>query len=112
MLYQEWERRSASKVRATVSFKENAIVAAKIDHTLFRMQPYVCPRVALKDGISDIHAVFPATGNHYAALHGVGCADPGSGPIPRSQQYTIDAAKHRVSVDVRFNQSETGRDVG
>jgi len=52
-------------------------------------------------------------GNHYATLNGVGCAAASpAADIPRAQQFRIDAEKHRVSVDVRFNQTETGRDVG
>eukprot|EP01043_Picozoa_sp_COSAG02_P012308 COSAG02_NODE_473_length_21601_cov_136.065994_13_plen_303_part_00 len=50
-------------------------------------------------------------GNHYATLNGVGCVSRAA-DIPRAQQFRIDTEKHRVSVDVRFNQTETGRDVG
>jgi hypothetical protein len=49
--------------------------------------------------------------NHYSTLNGVGCADPADGPIPRSQQFTLTPSKQRVSVDVRFDQARTGRDV-
>lgn len=50
-------------------------------------------------------------GNHYATLNAVGCVSRAA-DIPRAQQFRIDTKKHRVSVDVRFNQTETGRDVG
>ena len=48
-------------------------------------------------------------GNHYATLNGVGCVSRAA-DVPRAQQFKW-TQKYRVSVDVRFNQTNR-EDVG
>lgn len=54
---------------------------------------------------------FEARPSVHSTLNGVGCA-PASGPIPRAQQFSVSPEQRRVSVDVRFDQAQTGRAVG
>jgi hypothetical protein len=44
-------------------------------------------------------------GNHYSAINAVGC-EPASA-VPKKQKFVIDAAKNRLSVDVRFDASQS-----
>ena len=54
---------------------------------------------------------FEARPSVRSTLNGVGCA-PAGGPIPRAQQFSVSPEQRRVSVDVRFDQAQTGRAVG
>jgi len=81
------------------------------DHQ-WSLEPKTKQLVSAVGGMGEaICAEVQGYGNHWAALNGVGCKTAAQG-VPRSQQFTITPEKNRVSVDVRFDQASTNRDVG